>query len=266
MKIGRWVLFLPFLVFSTGVGLFVQTETEARVLFERAKRAWRSGHYQKAAAIYRTVSSEHGESSFAARALWELAQLNYVNRYDIESALAAFQKLAEEKPHSPLAAQGFLMLADIHEKELRDLEGAITYWKAFLGTDPPAAERQPILFRIGDAYFKLAQLPAALETFQTLIEAQPADSLYQQTRLRLGMISQLRQDYEESLEHFLAVLERGNQCQDCRLQAQLALIESYEFLDQLPQAIEVARSIDEADYPGEMKAGLLARLNQKQSL
>ncbi len=265
MKIGNWVLVLPFLVFVTGVGLFVKTDNEARVLFERAKNAWRTGDYQKAARIYRTVSSKHPDSGYAASALWELAHLSYVNRYDIDSALEAFGALAEETPQSPLTARSLLMLADIHEKELQDLEGAITYWQAFLRTGSTTPERQPILFRIGDAYLKLVRLSEARETFEALLETQPEEPLFQQTSLRLGTILQLMQDYEGSLVHFWAVLER-DQCGDCRLQAQLALIESYEFLDQLPAAIEVARSISEEDYPSEMKAGLLARLSQKQAL
>ena len=83
-----------------------------------------------------------------------------------------------------------------------------------------------------------------------------------QAKLRIASVFQLRGEHGRAVETFRHVLN-DNGCDHCRLQGQLGLIESYEHLDRLPEAIEIAESISEAEYPAPMREQLLGRLTEK---
>lgn len=259
---GRWILLVPFLCFAFAAQLFVHSENEARVLFERAQGQWRLQNFDEAITQFETLLQEHPRSLYAVSALWELATIHYFNKYDIGSALYYFEKLAAEHPDSDRAAESHLKAAEIFEVELNEISKAIDHWESALESTLEEDLRREVFFKLGAASFKTANFDDALTQF-TLIVADGQDQhLVDQASLRIGSIFQLRSEHERAAAHFGKVLG-ATECSHCRLQGQLGLIESYEHLDRLPQAIEIAESIDEAEYPATMRDQLLGRLSEK---
>lgn len=263
MDRASWILILPLVVFGTGVWLFLETENEVRVQYERAREKWRQGEYDEAILLYRTLQENHPKSRFADDALWEIGTVYYINAYDVSRAIRYFRRLVEEYPQSPLAVQAYLKLAEIHEMELGEISAAIEFWKQALNYDIDHQLRQQIRFKIADAWFKLNQFDAALALFRGLCEQRNDEGIAQQARVRAGTILQIQKRYAESVPLFQAVLG-ADECPECRVQAQLGLIESYEFMDDLPRALEIARAIETRHYPTEMKDALIRRLSERQ--
>jgi tetratricopeptide (TPR) repeat protein len=258
----RWVLTLPVLVFGTGVWLYFQTQNEARAEMARAQEKWRLGAFDEAVRRYESIRAQHPHSRYADDALWEIGAIYYFNYYDINRALDCFQRITAEYPGTPLATQSRLKLAEIHEVALGDLPGAVGEWKKILVGDSSFRLRQQVLFKIATAYMKMDRFSEALQEFENLSASGEDEELACQASNRAGAVLQIMKDHAGSLRYFQSVVDRST-CSDCRTQAKLGLIESYEFLDELPKAIEVARSLTPAECSDQIKGALLKRLNDK---
>jgi len=258
----KFVLFLPFLIFGSGVWLYFQTENEVRVQMARAQAYWRSGAFEDAISCYEAVCRNHPTSRYADDALWEIATIYYFNQYDVNRALSCFQRLVTSYPGAPLAKESHLKLAEINESILKDLKAAIDHWNEALRADSSLRSRRLINFKLGTAYLKLDRFDEALRHFRGIANDGLDDHLADQACIRVGSILQIEKKYESSLSFFSAVLNR-TECSDCRIRAKLGLIESYEFMDDLPRAIEVAESIQPGDYPEHARRSLLKRLTDK---
>jgi len=259
---GRWILLVPFLCFAFAAQLVVHSENEARVLFERAQNQWRLRNFDEAVTQFETLCEEYPNSEYAVSALWEIATIHYFNRYDIGSALYYFEKLAAEHPDSDRAAESHLKAAEIFEVELNEISKAIDHWESALGLNLNENLRREVFFKLGDACFKTDNFDDALTRFALVIADGQDRHLVDQARLRIGSIFQLRSEHERAAAQFSQVVD-VTECSHCRLQGQLGLIECYEHLDRLPQAIEIAESIEEAEYPATERDQLLGRLSEK---
>ena len=259
---GRWVLLVPFLCFAVAAQLFVRSENEARVLFKRAQNQWRLGNYEAAIEQFESLRKKHPKSDYAVDALWEIATIHYFNRYDISNALYHFDKLAKEHPESDRAAASHLKAAEIFEIELNEISKAVAHWEEALHVGLTDDLRREVSFKLADASFKNDRFQEALQQFYLVVADGQDKHLVDQARIRIGSIFQLKGKHEKAAGFFLNVLGE-EACDHCRLQAQLGLIETYEHLDRLPEAIEVAESIREADYPAPVRDLLLARLSEK---
>ncbi len=258
----RFVLFLPFLIFGAGVWLYFQTENEVRVQMAQAQARWRVGAYEDAIALYESVSHNYPASRYADDALWEVATIYYFNYYDVNRALSCFQQLATGYPGTPLAKESHLKLAEINEVVLKDLRTAIENLNLALSEDPSIRSRRLISFKLGSDYLKLDRFDDARREFASIANDGLDDHLADQSSIRIGSILQIGKRYDESLPFFQRVLDR-TKCADCRARAKLGLIESYEFMDDLPKAIAVAKSMEPGEYPENLKLGLLKRLTDK---
>ena len=258
----KFVLFLPFLIFGAGVWLYFQTENEVRAQMAQAQARWRVGDYDDAVTLYESVSQNYPASRYADDALWEIATIYYFNFYDVNRALSCFQRLATGYPGTPLAKESHLKLAEINEIVLKDVGAAIAHLNEALAQDPSIRSRRLICFKLGSAYLKLDRFDEAQRQFASVIRDGLDDHLADQASIRIGSILQIGKKYGDSLPFLLGVLDR-TKCSDCRARAKLGLIESYEFMDDLPKAIAVAKSIDPGEYPEQLKLGLLKRLTDK---
>jgi tetratricopeptide (TPR) repeat protein len=253
---------VPFLCFAFAAQLFVRSENEARVLFERAQQEWRHQNFDQAIQQFEALRREHPKSEYAVSALWEIATVYYFNKYDISSALFYFEKLAREYPRHERAADCHLKAAEIFEVELNEISKAIDHWEEALESDLDDSLRRSICFKLGDASFKRDQFDDALMRF-ILVAADGQDRhLAAQAQIRIGSIFQLRGLHDRAARFFRQVLAETD-CDHCLLQGQLGLIDCYEHLDQLPQAIEIAEKISEKEYLAPMRDQLLGRLSEK---
>jgi TolA-binding protein len=261
-KLG-WILPVPFLIFGVGAWLYFQTESEVAVQITRAQAHWREGAYRKAIKLYEAVYQHHPKSQYADDALWEMANVYYVNLYDADHALLYFRKLTAQYPDGPLAADAHLKLAEIYEVELGDLAQAAEHLdQALLAQNVSLDFRRSTLFKMAGVHVKMDQFEQALRKFQLVIGERPDDHLAQQARNRIGTIYQITNQYEKSLVFFGAV-SKYTDCSECRVESHLGLIESYEFLGDLGKALETADSIPVQDFSQERKQELLKRLGDK---
>jgi len=259
---GRWVLLVPFVSFAIATQLFVFSENEARVMFSRAQEQWRQENYEAAVSQFEDVRKQHPRSTFAAAALWEIATIRYFSQYDVISALHCFEELAREYPENKRAVEAHLKAAEIYEVELNEISNAMVHWRKALEKDLGEALLREVSFKLAEASFKTNDFADALRRYN-LVAADGQDRhLKEQSYIRIGSIFQLQAEHEKAIRSFVNVLNDTN-CQHCLLQAQLGLIESYEHLDRLPEAIEIAEQISEAEYPVKMRKELLGRLTEK---
>ena len=258
----RWILPIPLLLFAGAVWLYVETENEVSVQILRAQKQWRETDYMEAIEIYESVYQNYPKSQYADDALFEVGTIYYINFYNVDRALHYFRELVTQYPESSLVIQAYLRLAEIHEVELADLPQAIAYWSQILTLDVTPDVRRQVNFEMGDAYFKLNQFDEAFQKFQLLMEDGSNDPLTERSRAQAGIILQIQNQFEESVDYFNQVLE-GPECDDCRRTARLGLIESYEFLGELAKAIEVAKTIPNSEYPAKEREDLLKRLENK---
>ena len=259
---SSWVLILPFPILFLGALLYRQAENEVRAQYERAQAQWRAGQYSRSIELYRNLTQEYPQSRYADDALWESATIYYVNLYDVDGALSHYRKLTQLYPKSPLAKRAYRKLAELYELEVDDLAEAVDCLRHALELEPRAEERSTLAFEMAGIYLKMDRYEEALGEFQRVGDNRHDRHLAQRALIRAGIVQQIQKDYRQSVHSFQQVLQETT-CTDCRLQAQLELIESHEFLDQLSEAIEVARSIRESDYFADAKQQLLERLGDK---
>jgi len=260
---NKWILLLPFVCFAFASWLFVGSEIEARAQFERAKESWRLGRYDEAVTRYRNFLEKYRDSDYASEALWETATIYYYNLHDINGALRYFDIIVEEYPASPWAAKSHLKLAEIYDRELNELPKALEHWNGAVESGALSQEELwEVRFQIADAHFKVSEFDLALDEFKGIIENEDDVHSVEKARVRVGTILRIRRQFRDASQVFGEILAT-TKCENCRLQAQLGLIESLEFMDQLPEAIEVARKIDTQLYPPDMRQELLDRLFEK---
>lgn len=262
---SSWVLLLPALSFVIASWLYVHSQSDIRIQFERAQEKWRRAEYDRAIRAYTNLYQKSRTTEYGARALWEIATIYYFNLYDVSNALHYFNRLTVEFPHSEWTVESHLKLAEIFALELNEPVKAIEHWQLALQMDLLPEKRQEIEFRIADSHFKRGETEVALGEFTKLSAAAVDPHLKRRIQLRIATIMQVRKDHNEAIKRFLQVLE-GTECDDCRLQAQLGLIESYEVQDQLTEAIKVAEQIDPTSYPAQVRQDLLNRLAEKQKI
>lgn len=261
-RTNRWVLMVPAIMLAAAVWIFVQGEGEARVLFERAHSHWRASNYPAAAELFQQLADRFPDSSYADDALWEAGLIQYVNLYEVDRARRTFDRLVEAYPESPRAPHAHLKLAEMYKVEMNETEPVILHLRAALRGDLALTERRDVQFELAQNYFLQGDYSRALSIFTTLAASLGDGDLGQWARVRAGTILQILRRYPESVQVLQQVLSRP-ECPSCQQQARLALVESYEFLDQLSKAIDIARGLDSRYYPQELKDRLLARLSEK---
>jgi len=257
-----WAVLAAVGIFAVVSWVFVRQENEVRVSFDRAREVWRNEEYFEAARLFRELVRKYPRSGLADDALWEVATTYYLNLYDIPSAIEFFQQLTTDYPDSPMAPEAHKYLAEIFDKDLNEPSSAVLNWKAALEYDIPEEEVSEIRLWMGDALLKQGEINEASEQYQLVRSAANGENYVCQALLRIGIVFQVKKQYEESMEVFREVVGNRN-CPDSVLQAKLLLIESYEAEDRLNEAILVAESINEGEVPDERRKEILDRLLEK---
>lgn len=258
----RWILPIPFLIFGVGAWLYLETENEVRVQVDRAKVHWRKGNYSEAAKLFEFAYETYPESQYVENILWEIANISYTNLHEVDRAVEVFLILVARYPEGPLTPNAYLKLAEIHEVELNDPTQAIEYLTLTLALDVTSNVKRRVHFQLGSLYLKLNQFQDALLHLEILAKENPKNHLAQQARARVGKIHQIQKEFSGSISYFQEVVDFTS-CKNCKVEALLGLIESYEFLGELTKAIEKAEEIPSSTYPLEMKKELLKGLENR---
>ncbi|HSR49799.1 MAG TPA: tetratricopeptide repeat protein [Acidobacteriota bacterium] len=261
-----WVRLAPVALAAMAVWASWEGQNEVWLQVSRAKETWRQGNPGQAIDIYRSIYERYPDSRYTPEVLWELATLHYLQEGEADLAAHYFGVLGGHYPAHPLASKALYRQGEIYEKDLDDNRRAVQIWQSLLQrAGLQAEERQHVLLSLASAYYKTEHFEQARQCLEDLLSQAKGGETAQRARVLAGTIDQLLSRYQRSVDVLQEVL-RYPDCPDCRLQAQLALIQSYEFLDRLPQALQVAREIPSERFPAEMKADLIARLRDKQRL
>ncbi|MEE8587034.1 MAG: tetratricopeptide repeat protein [Acidobacteriota bacterium] len=258
----KWVQLAPLLLFALAVWVLRENQNEVWTQVVRAKDLWRQGDRQGAIGLYQSIYQRYPKSRYTPDVLWELATIHSFEPDGAERAAYCFGQLALEFPGHPLALQARFRQAEIYGQELDGLNRAGELWGLLLEEDLSLDFRNQVLFHLGSAHFKMSEFDQALHRLKLILTLSRDTELVQQTRLLVGTIDQIQNRYEDSVEVLEEVL-RHPECSECRLQAQLGLIQSYEVLDNLPDAIRVAESISASEFSEERKHGLVERLRRQ---
>lgn len=248
--------------FAVASWVFVTKENEVEVRFNRAREVWRNEEYFEAAQLFNELVQKYPGSTLADDALWEVATTYYLNLYDIPSAISFFDQLIADYPDSPMAPEAHKYLAEIFDKDLNEPSSAVLHWEAALGYDIPEEDVGEIRLWMGDALFKQGKINEASDQYQAVRSEAKLDALVCRALLRIGIVFQVRKQYEESIVVFREVVD-NNACRDSGLQAKFLLIESYEAEDRLNEAISLVESIGEDEVPAERRKEILERLLEK---
>jgi len=265
MSVSRGVLGLPLLMLAVAVFVTKKAERQPLMLLRKAQVLERNGSPREAARAYSSLVSRHPGTPVACQALWEWASMEYSVIQNTEKAVSVLHNLVDSCPGDQLVGEAMLRLADIHEIDLRDLEESNQIRREYCALMSDSPRFHEALFKIGDVLFKQGRYLEAQATFEQLLELEPAEEIATPANLRMGTILQVGRDYDSSIRYFEAAVTQSRS-PEFRLQARLSLIESYEFLDRLSRALEVARNIGPDEYAAELKNDLVMRLNQKKLL
>ncbi len=217
MKLSRGVLGLPLLMLAFAVTMTKRAERRPGLLLREAQLLERNGNMVEAARSYDSLVSRYPGTAAACRALWQLGLMEYSVIHDTEKAVTLFHNLVDSCRGDELVGQAMLMLADVHEIDLRDLEQSIQIRREYLELVPDSERLHETLFKIGDVLFKQGRYLEARATFEDLLQLEPEEPIATPANLRIGTILQVAQDYDRSIRYFDAVVERS-QSPEFRLQ------------------------------------------------
>ncbi len=125
-----------------------------------------------------------------------------------EEAIAAYQRVSQVWPTSPLAAMAHIRVGYIYE-DRREFDKAIEAYRALAASDRGklGAEAQ---FLIGDCYLSLKKSGEALLAYQQVVTAFPQESSWVVTALaKVGELYELAGKYDKALESYQRIVSMG---------------------------------------------------------
>ncbi len=126
-------------------------ERARKALYERKPRVALDAYLDAQNALERDTSPS--AAVFRARALRGAADVFYLELHDYKRAVEVYRELISDCPEAPETLEARLHLADILQREYRDLRGAIAELTAALARNPPQSAE--LSYRVARLYFEL---------------------------------------------------------------------------------------------------------------
>ena len=181
---------------------------------EQASEAVFAKHFDQALGEYRLalLALERDRTPEAqvwrARALRGAADIYYLELKDYRRAVQTYRELNQQCPEAPETLAGRIHLADLLEREFRDLRGAIAELSAALARNPPQSAE--LAYRIAKLYFQLGDYRQcdleALSVTRRFETSPLVDDAYFLRAQALAMVENRRGDavraFRELLERF----------------------------------------------------------------
>jgi TolA-binding protein len=234
--------------------------SDSQQLRQRAEARWREGNYEDAIRLNTLLYESDHQGEYAPAALLKIGDIYYLNLRKINEAIETYKRLASDFPGTPEEHKARLQLAAIYENEIKDLTQAIYEYGKIL-EDKNLDNRPEIQFRRANAYFMLEDYDSAWRELRHIEDAGVSGHLADQTFLKLGVIDQIRHQYEDAAGYFRRVCE--SPCPECRRRAILDLAKSYEALFDFDHAIETLGRLDPSPENSSLVRQEVARLKDK---
>ncbi len=247
--------------FTGLLGLARKSETER--LFAEAARAEEADDYEGAARRLREIVIGHPESSFAAKAQLQLAQIHLLRTRDIPAAHAALLELLDDYPESPTALPAHRLLARLYEREMQDPQRALPHYRAVLDGQADIDVRRDTLMSLGECHYRLEQLEEATAAYRKAA-ALPYDSSSDAAYLRVSTLSRLSGDHQAALR-WLEELSKRTTDPTRRFTALLGQVETLITLERFDDARERLEAAAHLAPDAPENDVLLARLDSAEA-
>ena len=234
--------------------------SDSSQLRQRAEARWREGNYEDAIRLNTLLYESDHQGKYAPSALLKIGDIYYLDLRKINEAIETYKRLASDFPGTPEEYKARLQLAAIYENEIKDLPEAIYEYGKILD-DEDLDNRAEIQFRRANAYFMLEDYDSAWRELRHIEDAGASGHLADQTLLKLGVIDQIRHQYEDAAGYFRRVCE--SPCPECRRRAILGLAKTYEALFDFDRAIETLERLDRTPENAGLVSREVARLKDK---
>ena len=262
MMLKRLLLLCPLGIVAGGLLLVRPSGSPFESAFARAKLAQREGRIDEALVLYQSIQEREPAGRWGCLAMWEVASIRYSMTHQTRQAAALLNRIGDACEDQELAGRALLLLADIYEIGMQDLDSANQLRLRYLALPDEPLRAHETRFKMADAQFKLGKFDQARSSLETLLRQKPSSEIESQANLRLAAIAQLGGEFDDSIHYFQSVFANSSS-PEFRLQAQLGMIESYEYLNELEKALSVANRIESPDYAVNLKDDTVSRLNRK---
>jgi tetratricopeptide (TPR) repeat protein len=240
---------------------FLSCGSNVRQVMDQAEASWRKGRYPEAVRANEEVYRREPRGRYAARALLNIGNIQYLNQRQLKPAIGSFNKLVREFPDGAEAIEAHRQLAEIYANEIIDLDQAIAQYDELLKLHD-LEDRSNILFQRADLYFKKEDFDRALREFRALEDTRLDDHLADQISLKIGDIYQIQKKFDWAVEPFGKAIR--SKWPECRRRAILSLAETYENLFEFDKAIEMIGRLDRTQENESVIASETERLKKKQ--
>lgn len=267
LRLRDWKVYvlIPLAIIVSSVTVFVLKESQVLKRFEQAGRLYAQGRFEQAAVEYEALRRQKGvDTELSARSLFEAADIYYVSLQHVDRARQLFEQLIHDYPDGAVTYQARKKLAEIHEKT-GNVEQAIALLRTTLAQAASQPERAMLSFRLGENLFQVNEFEEARSAYLQVCQFETSGHTREQALLRISNIDQMQQRWRESLAGFDQVVA-ATRCSECRLQAQLGLIDSHEALNDYASAAVVLRSINPADLDPRLRQTIERRLAEKRQV
>jgi tetratricopeptide (TPR) repeat protein len=182
-------------------------------------------------------------SEQAAKALYEMAVIYYLQRRNLDAARASIRKILHEHPNTAVAHDARRLLARIYADDLKAPDKAIQEYRKLLENAADEQEKRDILLSIADCRYQQNNLMAAAHDYRTIIEETSYDEDTDGAFLRLAYIEALLGRWDEALDALDALIVATDNPQS-RREAFLARAEIHLRTNRRPQARASLASAD----------------------
>ncbi|MBI1747704.1 MAG: tetratricopeptide repeat protein [Acidobacteria bacterium] len=256
------------LLLMLSVGWWAYSRTTDQDLFLKAGKLVRAARYTEALALYERIFYSSSQAELAEQALFDAANICYFNLGERRRAIELYNRLIASFPNGCHAPQACFHLAKIFASDMGDLPRAIRAWEDGLKVRPDSPvvlsteQYLEALSNVADGYFSLNGFDEALAVYQRIADDYPGTHNANQSNLKIGIIFQTQGLYRTSLKPLKTAIKES-QCDNCQFMAQTSLVEAYENLEELDEALQVVHAMAFLAGQEEYKQSELQRLQIK---
>jgi len=203
-------------------------------LLDEAGRAMATDQFDRAAHLYQEVTIATPESSLAARAHFELAQIYYLRRRNVSAARASLVKVLKDFGGSGVELPATLMLARLYSEDLREPSSAIGLYRTLLEGELDEDIRRETLLHLAECYFRQGELEQAADAYRLAL-ALPYHPDNDGAFMRLANLERLSGSAEESIRLLRRLLLLSAN-REHRLEAAVLEIEQLIEIGRMPDA------------------------------
>lgn len=215
--------------------------------YEKAQNLWLAGRYPEAVSKLMVIVEEHGGDPAAAKALFRLGEIHYLNLDEPRKALDYFVRAASKNAATQIGLKSHNYIAEIYLEAMGAYDLAVLQYQRIINEYKSQIKEEEYRYLIGRAYFKKGDYTQAVIEYQSLVELFPTSELTYEARYQIANCHFVSGHTKEALRLFTILLAEATSMQyDYDLRLGIAIC--YEELSQLESALEAYKELIE-HYP-----------------